>query len=71
MPGREVVSWSRNIPELVAIEDRKEQEDGEPGITETAVRTSLFTFINDVFYETYYGPAELWYSSVAMTGTTT
>ncbi|KAJ1150365.1 hypothetical protein NDU88_003159 [Pleurodeles waltl] len=42
MPG-EVVSWSRNIPELVATEDRKEQEDEEPGITETAVRTSVTT----------------------------
>ncbi|KAJ1157659.1 hypothetical protein NDU88_010363 [Pleurodeles waltl] len=43
MPEREVVSWSRNIPELVATEDRKEQEDEEPGITETAVRTSVMT----------------------------
>ncbi|KAJ1081401.1 hypothetical protein NDU88_001583 [Pleurodeles waltl] len=43
MPEREVVSWSRNIPELVATEDRKEQEDEDPGITETAVRTSVTT----------------------------
>ncbi|KAJ1188473.1 hypothetical protein NDU88_005234 [Pleurodeles waltl] len=39
----EVVSCSRNIPELVATEDRKEQEDEEPGITKTAVRTSVTT----------------------------
>ncbi|KAJ1184057.1 hypothetical protein NDU88_000867 [Pleurodeles waltl] len=43
MPEREVMSWSRNIPELVATEDRKEQEDEEPGIAETAVRTSVTT----------------------------
>ncbi|KAJ1182031.1 hypothetical protein NDU88_007228 [Pleurodeles waltl] len=43
MPEKEVVSWSQNIPELVATEDRKEQEDEEPGITETAVRMSVTT----------------------------
>ncbi|KAJ1120690.1 hypothetical protein NDU88_008852 [Pleurodeles waltl] len=43
MPEKEVVSWSRNILELVATEDRKEQEDEEPSITETAVRTNVTT----------------------------
>ncbi|KAJ1200273.1 hypothetical protein NDU88_004098 [Pleurodeles waltl] len=41
-----VVSWSQNIPEPVATEERKEwkeQEDEEPGITETTGRTSVFT----------------------------
>ncbi|KAJ1161922.1 hypothetical protein NDU88_002402 [Pleurodeles waltl] len=43
MPEEEVVSWSRDLPELVATEDRKEQEDEEPGIAETTVRTSVTT----------------------------
>ncbi|KAJ1170167.1 hypothetical protein NDU88_002048 [Pleurodeles waltl] len=43
MPEKEVVSWSRNIPELLAKEDRTEQEDEEPGITESVVRTSVTT----------------------------
>ncbi|KAJ1126856.1 hypothetical protein NDU88_005262 [Pleurodeles waltl] len=40
-----VVSWSRDIPEPVAEERKewKEQEDEEPGITETGDRTSVIT----------------------------
>ncbi|KAJ1201302.1 hypothetical protein NDU88_005115 [Pleurodeles waltl] len=44
--SKEVVSWSRNILEPVATEERKEwkeQEDEEPGFTETADRTSVIT----------------------------
>ncbi|KAJ1136212.1 hypothetical protein NDU88_002629 [Pleurodeles waltl] len=43
LPKREIVSWSRKIPELLATEDQTDREDAEPGVTETAVRTSVTT----------------------------
>ncbi|KAJ1088097.1 hypothetical protein NDU88_001256 [Pleurodeles waltl] len=43
LPEREVVGWSRKIPELLALEDQTDREDAEPGVTETAVRTSVKT----------------------------
>ncbi|KAJ1127103.1 hypothetical protein NDU88_005507 [Pleurodeles waltl] len=43
LPEGEVVSWSRNIPELLATEEWTDREDAEPGVTETAVRTSVTT----------------------------
>ncbi|KAJ1143119.1 hypothetical protein NDU88_009430 [Pleurodeles waltl] len=43
LPGKEVVGWSRKIPELLATEDQTDREDAEPGVTETAVRTSVTT----------------------------
>ncbi|KAJ1205663.1 hypothetical protein NDU88_001091 [Pleurodeles waltl] len=40
-PEEEVVSWSRNTPELVNAEDWTDREDAERGATETAFWTSV------------------------------
>ncbi|KAJ1203577.1 hypothetical protein NDU88_007362 [Pleurodeles waltl] len=42
-PEEEVVSWSRNTPDLVKTEDWTDQEDVERGATDTAFRTSVTT----------------------------